>query len=40
MENREAKRIVSRAGLVVCDGAFSALIAGILVLGFASPAYA
>lgn len=40
MANREAKRIVSRAGLVVCDGAFSALIAGILVLGFASPAYA
>ncbi|WP_270297641.1 hypothetical protein [Eggerthella sinensis] len=40
MANREAKRIISRAGLVVCDGAFSALIAGILVLGFASPAYA
>lgn len=40
MANREAKRIFARGGLVVADGMFPALIASILVLGFAPPAYA
>lgn len=40
MANREAKHILVRGGLVVADGMFPALIAGILVLGFAPPAYA
>lgn len=40
MTNREQDRLASRIGLTVCDAAFAALIASVLMLGFASPAYA
>lgn len=40
MANRGLARGAARIGLTLSDGAFSVLIAGLLVLGFAPPAYA